>query len=97
MPVTINVHYTGEGDAANRFVREMMDSGLLSAVRAERGCQGYEYFTSVEDGHKVLLVEHWTNEAALDAHIGGENMKGIDALKQRFGLDAAVERYVYRN
>lgn len=94
MPVTINVHYTGEGDAANRFVREMTDSGLLSAVRAERGCEGYEYFTSVENEHDVLLVEHWTDEDSLEAHIAGENMKGIDALKEGLGLDAVVERYV---
>jgi quinol monooxygenase YgiN len=51
-------------------------SELANAYRArclevmqEPGCEQYEVFQSVLDPDRLVLLEHWTDRAALDAHL----------------------------
>ena len=41
MPLTVNLYYTGEGDAARAFAEEMTRSGTVAAIRSEPGCLRY--------------------------------------------------------
>jgi quinol monooxygenase YgiN len=36
--------------------------------RQDVGCQQFEVFQSVSDPHELVLLELWTDQAALDAH-----------------------------
>ena len=38
------------------------------AVMEEPGCEQFEVFQSVLDPDRLALLEHWTDQAALDAH-----------------------------
>ena len=96
MNVVINVHYRGSGGSARRFVEDMVSEGGLEAVRADGGCIGYEYFVSSEDPDSIVLIEHWRDEAALEAHASSKNMKRIGSLKDRHGLSATVEKFSHR-
>ena len=97
MGVVINVHYRGNGGSARRFVEDMVSEGVLGAVHAEDGCIGYEYFVSFEDPDSIVLIEHWRDEAALDAHTRSENMRRIGSLKDRHCLSATVEKFSHRS
>lgn len=92
MTIALNVYYKGKDGSARRFVEGMVSGGILEKVRAEDGCLGYSYYSSLEDDDIVLLVEHWRDEMALNAHIAAPNMSRIDALKARYGLTVEVER-----
>ena len=96
MSVVINVYYRGDGGSVRRFVEEMVSEGVLEAVRAEDGCIGYEYFVSLDDPDSMVLIEHWRDEAALEAHARSENMKTIGLLKDRHCLSATVEKFLSR-
>jgi quinol monooxygenase YgiN len=37
-------------------------------VQKEPGCEQFEVFRSVIDSDKLLLLERWTDQAALDVH-----------------------------
>jgi quinol monooxygenase YgiN len=37
-------------------------------VRTEPGCEQFEVFTSADDPDKLVLLERWSDQAALDAH-----------------------------
>lgn len=37
MSITVNLYYTGEGGNARKFAGEMVDKGIVAAVRAEEG------------------------------------------------------------
>ena len=45
---------------------------ILAEVRpqtlAEPGCLGYEIYRGVDSPHSLLLLEHYRDEAALEAH-----------------------------
>ena len=45
------------------IVAEMRPKSL-----AEAGCLGYEVYRGVDNPHSLLLLEHYSDEAALEAH-----------------------------
>lgn len=93
MTITLNVYYKGKDGSACRFVEDMVSEGILGDVRAEDGCLGYSYYSSMDDDEVVLLVEHWRDESALDVHSVSPNMARIVALKERHGLMTDIERF----
>ncbi|MGI6172924.1 MAG: putative quinol monooxygenase [Christensenellales bacterium] len=93
MSLTINLYYTGEGDSARRFAQEMVSSGVVQRVRAQEGCERYEYFFPMDDPHTVLLIDRWRDQAALDAHHKSPMMQDIARLRDKYKLRLRVERY----
>ena len=94
MSLTIHLYYTGKDGSARKFAKEMMDSGIVAAVRAEEGNERYEYYFPMEDPETVLLIDRWRDQAALDFHHQTEMMGQIAALREKYGLRIRVERYV---
>ena len=43
---------------------------LVSASRTEAGCLAYELFQRPDAPHVFQTVEQWTDQAAVDAHMG---------------------------
>ena len=94
MAITVHIYYTGEGDNALRFAREMLSSGVVEQIRAEAGNLRYEYFLPLEGGGTVLLIDNWLDQAALDAHHRSPMMQAIIALREKYDLHMRVERCV---
>lgn len=94
MSITINIYYSGENDAAHKFVEEMISSGTVSAIRNEVGNLKYEYFYPVDDENTVLLIDSWENQESIDAHHETEMMKNIYKLRDKYKLHMKVERFV---
>ena len=93
MAFTINIYYTGEGDAARKFAEEMTSSGIVDRIRAEKGNLGYEYFLPLDDAETVLLIDTWIDQDALDSHHGSPMMDDIAKLRDKYDLHMRVERY----
>lgn len=50
---------------------------------AEPGCDGYEAFQAVEQPTKLLLIEHYRNVTALEAHLGSAHYQELVAERIR--------------
>jgi quinol monooxygenase YgiN len=64
----------------------------------EQGCEQYELFRSVDDPHRVVLLERWASQALLDRHMAAErtrNAAAIDTLVTLWapGSTPTVERF----
>ena len=94
MAIVMNLYYTGTGGAARTFADEMESSGTADAIRAEEGNLLYRYFQPLDDPETVLLVDAWTDQAALDAHHASPMMARIAELRERHDLHMRAERYV---
>lgn len=70
MAITVNIYYSGKDGNAVKFAREMISSGLVKAIRSEKGNLRYDYFLSMDDNGTVLLIDSWQDQAALDVHHG---------------------------
>ena len=93
MAITVNIYYTGEKGNARKFAQEMMETGVVAAIRAEEGNLRYEYFFPMEDPETVLLIDSWRDQAAIDAHHATPMMGQITALREKYDLHMKVERY----
>ena len=92
--ITVNIRYTGVGGEARAFAEEMTASGTVAAIRAEAGNLRYEYYLPMDDPETVLLIDSWTDQKAIDAHHASPMMAAIAALRDKYDLHMAVERYV---
>ena len=93
MTITVNLRYTGKDGNALKFAQEMMSSGTVDLIRAEKGNQRYEYYQSLEDPETVLLIDSWEDQEAIDIHHASPMMKTIMELREKYDLHMSVERY----
>lgn len=92
MAITVNLRYRGAN--ARAFAEEMIASGTVDLIRKEEGNLRYEYYTSFDDPETVLLIDSWTDQAAIDAHHASPMMATIAALREKYDLRMTVEQYV---
>lgn len=94
MSITVNIYYTGENGNALKFAEEMKKSGTVDKIRSENGNLRYEYFQPLDDPETILLIDQWTDQAAIDAHHASPMMQTIADLREKYGLKMKVERYI---
>lgn len=93
MAITVNLYYTGTNGNAKQFAQEMTSSGVVQAIREEKGNLKYEYFFPMEDPETVLLIDSWENQEAIDEHHKTPMMKKIMELREKYDLHMKIERY----
>lgn len=94
MSVTINIYYSGKNGNARKFANEMIESGTVNDIRAEKGNLRYEYFFPADDEETVLLIDSWQNQQAIDLHHQSPMMTKISELREKYCLHMKVERYI---
>lgn len=92
--ITVNLYYKGTNGNARRFAEEMEKSGIAAAIRQEPGNLRYQYFQPLDDLETVLLIDSWTDQAAIDAHHASPMMAQLTALREKYDLHMIVERFV---
>ena len=92
--ITINLYYKGIKGNARAFADEMESSGIADAIRAEEGNLRYEYFQPIDDSETVLLIDSWTNQAAIDAHHASPMMRQLAELREKYDLHMTIERFI---
>ena len=93
MSLTINIYYKGENGNAKKFVKEMMESGLVKKIRNEECNLKYEYYFPMEDDETVLLIDKWKDQNALDIHHQSKMMKEIINLREKYHLSMKIEKF----
>ena len=94
MSIIVNLRYTGKNGFARAFAEEMKNSGTVEAIRKEDGNLRYEYYISVDNPETVLLIDEWTDQAAIDRHHASPMMQKIAELRDKYDLHMTVERYI---
>ena len=92
--ITVNLYYKGVNGSARAFAEEMESSGIAADIRKEPGNLRYQYFQSLDDPETVLLIDSWTDQAAIDAHHASPMMTRLAALREKYDLHMTVERFV---
>ncbi|QUA52940.1 putative quinol monooxygenase [Aristaeella lactis] len=92
--ITVNLYYKGVNGSARAFAEEMEKSGIAADIRKEPGNLRYQYFQPLDDPETVLLIDSWTDQAAIDAHHVSPMMTRLAALREKYDLHMTVERFV---
>lgn len=64
--------------------------GILDMTRAEPGCHRFELNVDADGDDALYLVEHWKDDAALEAHYAQDYVKQVFAAYENW-LAAPVE------
>lgn len=94
MAITVNIYYRGEVDNAINFAKEMISSGVVKDIKAQKGNIRYDYFIPIYKSDTVLLVDSWENQEAIDKHHNSPMMVKILELREKYDLRMHVERYI---
>lgn len=94
MAITVNIYYSGVNGNAKKFAKEMISTGIVEDIRAEKGNIKYEYFFPMSDEETVLLIDSWTDQEAINKHHESPMMARITELREKYDLHMSVERYV---
>jgi len=93
MSISVNLFYHGKNGNALKFAREMEESGIADAIRAEEGNLRYQYFQPLNDPETILLIDSWRDQAAIDAHHSSPMMKKLADLRDKYDLHMEAERF----
>ena len=91
--ITVNLYYRGVNGNARAFAEEMESSGIAENIRKEKGNLRYQYFLPMDDPETVLLIDSWTDQAAIDAHHASPMMAQLAALREKYDLHMTAERF----
>ena len=76
---------------------EEFESGFAKAsadVKAQdEGCEMYDLFRSVDDSTRYAMVERWSSQELLTAHMKSPSMAGMAALGPLFDGAPAMAQY----
>ena len=89
----VNVLYIMKPGMRDSFLQELAGCGVQETIRREAGCIQYDYFLSVDDPDKLLLVEKWTSREAQELHAAQPHMALVAAAKDRCAQRAELEFY----
>lgn len=92
--ITVNLYYKGQNGSARAFAEEMEKSGIADAIRAEKGNLRYQYFVPMDEPETVLLIDSWTDQAAIDEHHASPMMQQLAELREKYDLHMTAERFV---
>ena len=67
MSIRLVITFTAAPGKGAELARAMRARCL--EVMTEPGCEQFEVFHGVRDPDKLVLLEHWRDQAALDAHM----------------------------
>ena len=78
--IMIVVEFEVNPEHRDAFVELMKNHARLS--RAENGCQQFDVLLPQENQNRILLVEAWRDQAALDVHM---KLPAMTRLRETFG------------
>ena len=90
--LTLLVKYTAKPGSREKYVDQVISSGLLDAIRAENGCLRYDYYFSVQEENVILLVEQWESEKLQQEHMQHPNMTRLQALKAEYIANTILQK-----
>ena len=90
MSLKLYVTYNANPNCREQFVREVIQSGILSDIRNEKGCIQYEYFFSVDDVNKILIEEQWETAEDQKIHCAQPHMDKLREIKNKYIADTKL-------
>ena len=75
------VRYQAKPGCREKFVRQLVEEGILTLIRQEDGCLAYDYYFSAQDENELLLIERWQSAEHQRVHMQQPHMARLLAMK----------------
>lgn len=91
--LVLNVIYTVVDGKRDEFYNTVQREKIPEMSRLENGNLKYEYYFSVEDKNKLLLIEIWKSKSFQEIHKETEHFKKLQSIKQKYVTDVELREY----
>ena len=91
--IIVEVNYQFESGRREAFCQAVIQEGILTATREEKGNLRYELFYPAQTPDSLLLLERWEDEAALERHFATPHFQRMIALEKELSQDAQFQRF----
>ena len=88
----ITVNYFAKSGRREEFLRRIVESGILTAIREEDGCLRYDYYLSCQNEDEILLIEEWESAEQQRVHMEQEHMKRLMDIKNDCIAETRVQK-----
>ena len=92
--IVLNVTYKCKPEMRDEFLEMIMTEGIDAACRAEDGNIRYDYYTPVDGGDELFLLEKWRDADVLAEHGKQPHLARLKELKSEYVIDTVIEKYV---
>lgn len=96
-PIVLNVTYVTKPGMRDTFLNKVNEYNIPNLSREVTGNMRYEYFLPHGNEDEIMLIEIWTNQAALDVHRETEHFRNLQGIKAEFVADVRYEKYSIAN
>ena len=90
--LTLYVRYLAKPGCREKFVRQLVEEGILTLIRQEDGCLAYDYYFSAQDENELLLIERWQSAEHQRVHMQQPHMARLRELKEQYVADTRLGR-----
>ena len=91
--IVLNVTYHCKPEQREAFLERILSEGIDEASRKEEGNLKYAYYLPFDDNGDLLLVEHWRDAEALNAHAQTPHYAALKAFKPDYVTDTEIDRF----
>jgi len=75
------------------FIEKMKQSGILNAIRSEKGCIQYDYYLSEKNKNEILLIEQWESKEDQQLHLTQPHMAAMREFKDDYVLKTTLGEF----
>ena len=90
---TIYVRFTCLPEKREAYVKRMQEEGILDLIRAEDGCQKYDYYFSEADENELLLIEAWESKRHQEIHMTQPHMALLRTFRDDYVQSATLGEF----
>ncbi len=76
--------------ARDKYMQEVLASGVIEKSREEEGCIRYEYFYPVGSDNTLFLWEQWESREHQAAHCQTEHFARLGEIKAACGAETRI-------
>ena len=91
--VICNCLFTSETTDMKDFYKILCDEGLVEGSRADKGNIMYDFFISVDDSKRMMLIEKWESFDDLQAHSETELFQKFRPLCKAHAVKSKLSMY----
>lgn len=75
------------------YLEDVRESGVVAAVREERGCVSYDVSVSGTEEGVLYINERWEDFSAMQGHLKGKNMRTLAKINGKFRVQYEANVY----
>ena len=91
--LTFNVTFKCRPGVREEYLKMILEEGIPAAARAEAGNLGYDFYTPVENGDDLFLIEKYTDDAAVQSHVQQPHTAKLTELNKKYVTGVVMEKF----